>query len=149
MHIAIASDHAGLDLRRTIKNHLEQAGKTVLDLGPDSTDSVDYPDFAEKVTRAVLSGETNLGILICGSGVGMSMSANKVPGIRAALCFNAYMGKMCRAHNNANVLCLGERVVGAGVALEVVDAFVMTPFDGGRHGARLEKMAALATANQA
>ena len=145
MQIAIASDHAGLELRRVIADHLAQAGHTVTDHGPDSGDSVDYPDYAEKVARAVADDASDLGILVCGSGVGMSIAANKVQGVRAALCANAYLGEMARAHNNANVLCLGERITGVGLALTIVDAFVSTKFDGGRHSRRVDKIAELET----
>ncbi len=145
MQIAIASDHAGLELRRVIADHLAQAGHTVTDHGPDSGDSVDYPDYAEKVARAVADDASDLGILVCGSGVGMSIAANKVQGVRAALCANAYLGEMARAHNNANVLCLGERITGVGLALTIVDAFVSTKFEGGRHSRRVDKIAELET----
>ena len=145
MQIAIASDHAGLELRRVIADHLAQAGHSVTDHGPDSGDSVDYPDYAEKVARAVADDASDLGILVCGSGVGMSIAANKVQGVRAALCANAYLGEMARAHNNANVLCLGERITGVGLALTIVDAFVSTKFEGGRHSRRVDKIAELET----
>ena len=145
MQIAIASDHAGLELRRVIADHLAQAGHTVTDHGPDSGDSVDYPAYAEKVARAVADDASDLGILVCGSGVGMSIAANKVQGVRAALCANAYLGEMARAHNNANVLCLGERITGVGLALTIVDAFVSTKFEGGRHSRRVDKIAELET----
>ena len=145
MQIAIASDHAGLELRRVIADHLAQAGHTVTDHGPDSGDSVDYPDYAEKVARAVADDASDLGILVCGSGVGMSIAANKVQGVRAALCATAYLGEMARAHNNANVLCLGERITGVGLALTIVDAFVSTKFEGGRHSRRVDKIAELET----
>jgi ribose 5-phosphate isomerase B len=126
-----------------VAEHLAQAGHTVTDHGPDSGDSVDYPDYAEKVARAVADDASDLGILVCGSGVGMSIAANKVQGVRAALCANAYLGEMARAHNNANVLCLGERITGVGLALTIVDAFVSTKFEGGRHSRRVEKIAEL------
>ena len=112
MKIALGSDHGGINLRQLIANHLSDAGHVISDFGTESTDSCDYPKFAESVSRAVASGEAELGILVCGSGIGMSIAANKVDGIRAALCFNTYMGRMTRLHNNANVLCLGERVLG-------------------------------------
>ena len=143
MQIAIASDHAGLELRKVIAEHLAQAGHTVTDHGPDAGDSVDYPDYAEKVARAVVGDASDLGVLVCGSGVGMSIAANKVQGVRAALCANAYLGEMARAHNNANVLCLGERITGVGLALTIVDAFVSTKFEGGRHSRRVDKIAEL------
>jgi ribose 5-phosphate isomerase B len=145
VQIAIASDHAGLELRKVIAEHLAQAGHTVTDHGPDSGDSVDYPDYAEKVARAVVGDASDLGVLVCGSGIGMSIAANKVQGVRAALCANAYLGEMARAHNNANVLCLGERITGVGLALTIVDAFVSTKFEGGRHSRRVDKIAELET----
>ena len=138
MKIALGSDHGGINLRQLIANHLSDAGHVISDFGTESTDSCDYPKFAESVSRAVTSGEAELGILVCGSGIGMSIAANKVDGIRAALCFNTYMGRMTRLHNNANVLCLGERVLGQGTALSIVDAFVSTSFEGGRHQRRLD-----------
>ena len=143
MKIAIASDHAGYNLRQIVAEHLSQAGHTIEDFGPPENESVDYPDYAAKVAKAVAEDISDLGILICGSGVGMSIAANKVAGVRAALCFNAYLGGMSRAHNNANVLCLGERVTGTGLALSIVDAFVSTKFEGGRHGRRVDKIAEL------
>ncbi len=143
MKIAIASDHAGLNLRKIIAAHLAQAGHVIEDLGPLEDDSVDYPDYAAKVGRVVAEDIVDLGILVCGSGVGMSIAANKVPGVRAALCFSTYLAQMSRAHNNANVLCLGERVTGTGLAFSIVDAFVSTKFEAGRHGRRVEKIAEL------
>ena len=138
MKIALGSDHGGIKLRQLIAEHLSQAGHTIADFGTDSTESCDYPKFAELVSRSVTSGEAELGILVCGSGIGMSIAANKIEGVRAALCFNTYMGRMTRLHNNANVLCLGERVLGQGTALSIVDAFVSTSFEGGRHQRRLD-----------
>ena len=141
MQIAIASDHAGFALKATVIDHLTQAGHQLLDLGPEEKESVDYPDYAEKVGHSVATDVVDLGILICGSGIGMSIAANKVAGVRAALCGNAYLSEMARAHNNANVLCLGERVTGVSLALSIVDAFVSTKFEGGRHSRRVEKIA--------
>ena len=138
MKIAVGSDHGGIKLRQLIADHLAEAGHTISDFGTDSAESCDYPKFAELVARSVASGETELGILVCGSGIGMSIAANKIEGVRAALCFNTYMGRMTRLHNDANVLCLGERVLGQGTALSVVDAFVSTSFEGGRHQRRLD-----------
>jgi len=142
LKIAIASDHAALALKDAISERLRELGHEPNDLGPYDTSSVDYPDFARLVCDNVTSGEASLGILLCGSGIGMSMAANKYPGIRAALCFNRYMGSMTRLHNDANVLCLGERVIGQGTALEIVEGFVSTEFEGGRHQRRVDKMMA-------
>ena len=114
-----------------------------LDLGPATAESVDYPDYAVKVTSAVLSKEATLGVLVCGTGIGMNISANKVNGIRAALCHTELEARMCRMHNDANVLCLGQRVIGGGVAIELLKAFLSTAFEGGRHSRRVDKMNAL------
>lgn len=114
-----------------------------VDLGPHTIDSVDYPDYATRVTSAIISKDATLGVLVCGTGIGMSMSANKVKGIRAALCHTEFEARMCRMHNDANVLCLGQRVIGGGVAIELVNAFLSTAFEGGRHSRRVEKMNAL------
>ncbi|MBT6178824.1 MAG: ribose 5-phosphate isomerase B [Deltaproteobacteria bacterium] len=136
--ITIGADHGGYLLKNLIVDHLKTNGHEVQDCGTHTSDSVDYPNFAKEVTSSITSETAELGILVCGSGIGMSMAANKVNGIRAALCFNAYMGRMTRAHNNANVLCLGERVLGSGTALDIVDAFVNTQFEGGRHQRRVD-----------
>jgi ribose 5-phosphate isomerase B len=137
VRIVLASDHAGRTLRLAVAQHLGGAKHTITDLGTDGTASVDYPDYAAKVAAAVARGEADLGILVCGTGIGMSMTANRVRGVRAAVCTNEFMARAARSHNDANVLCLGERVVGAGVALAVVDAFLETPFEGGRHARRV------------
>ena len=139
MKIAIGSDHGGFDLKRVLVSKLEAEGHTVIDLGCGSNQSVDYPDFAEKVCSKVLSGEADRGILVCGTGIGMSMSANRHRNIRAALCDNEYMARMSREHNNANILCLGDRVLGAGLAESVVDVWLRTEFSGGRHQRRIDK----------
>ncbi len=136
--VAVASDHAALALKREVVAHLERAGVRVLDLGTDSTASVDYPDFARKLVHAVLSGEAARGVLLCGTGIGVSIVANRYPGIRAALCHDHFTAIAARRHNDANVLCLGGRVLGTGVALEAVDTFLATPFEGGRHQRRLD-----------
>lgn len=138
MKITIGADHGGYLLKNLVVDHLKNNGHEVQDCGTHTSDSVDYPNFAKEVTSSVTSESAALGILVCGSGIGMSMAANKVNGVRAALCFNAYMGRMTRAHNNANVLCLGERVLGSGTALDIVDAFVNTKFEGGRHQRRID-----------
>lgn len=140
---AIASDHAGVALKTELVAELTKQGHAVNDLGPDSTASVDYPDFATKVTDAVTSGAVPLGILVCGTGIGMSMAANKVKGIRAAVCRTEFEARATRQHNDANVLCLGQRVTGPGVALEIARVFLATPFEGGRHQTRVDKVKAL------
>jgi ribose 5-phosphate isomerase B len=138
--VIAGSDHAGLGLRAEAIRVARQRGFEVEDLGPFSGDSVDYPDYARKVAQAVASGRARFGILVCGTGVGMSISANKVKGVRAALCNSEYQARMARAHNDANVLCIGERVLGAGLAGGVVTAFLDEPFEGGRHQRRVEKI---------
>jgi ribose 5-phosphate isomerase B len=143
VRIATGSDHAGRNLRLAVVDHLKKAGHTVNDLGTHTQDSVDYPHYAERVATAVAHSEADLGILICGTGIGMSIAANRVHGIRAAVCVTEFMARAARAHNNANVLCMGERVLGEGSALSVVDVFLSTPFEGGRHARRVEQIAAL------
>ncbi|MBN1919862.1 MAG: ribose 5-phosphate isomerase B [Anaerolineae bacterium] len=141
MRICIGSDHAGFDLKEAVKAHLLSLGHEVEDAGThDPGASVDYPDYGNLVGSNVLAGLGDLGIVICGTGIGISIAANKVRGVRAALCTDPYMARMARAHNNANVLAMGGRVVGVGLALEIVDAFLTTPFEGGRHGLRVEKI---------
>ncbi|MCP4807202.1 MAG: ribose 5-phosphate isomerase B [Proteobacteria bacterium] len=140
MRIALASDHAGFDLRQAVAAHLASLGHDVLDLGPAEKARCDYPDFAAKVAGAVVGGETELGILCCGTGVGMSMAANKVHGARAAVVSDCFSASATRQHNNANILCLGERVVGIGAALLIVDAFLGADFEGGRHAGRVQKI---------
>ena len=135
--IFIGSDHAGFALKESLKNHLSAAGHTVIDLGPEAATSCDYPVFAQKVCARVLK-ENALGVLVCGTGIGMSMAANRVAGIRAALCSNEYLARMTRLHNNANVLCLGERVIGPGLAASIADVFMATDFEGGRHQRRID-----------
>jgi ribose 5-phosphate isomerase B len=138
-----ASDHAGLVLRAVAVQAAQARGLEVDDLGPFTADSVDYPDFAAKVGEALAAGRARFGLLVCGTGIGMSIAANKLPGVRAALCRTEYEARMARAHNDANVLCLGERVTGAGLATAIVEAFLATPFEGGRHARRVEKITAL------
>ena len=138
--IAIGSDHGGYLLKEEIKKHLKKKGYEFKDFGTDSTASCDYPVYAEKVCRAVQSGECEKGILICGTGIGMSMCANKCKGIRAAVCGDHFSAEFTRKHNNANVLCLGARVIGAGVAMQLVDIFLTTEYEGGRHEKRVEMM---------
>ncbi|HTP52856.1 MAG TPA: ribose 5-phosphate isomerase B [Anaeromyxobacteraceae bacterium] len=141
--VIAGSDHAGLALRAEALKVARELGFEVEDLGPFSGESVDYPDYARRVAEGVASGRARLGLLVCGTGIGMSIAANKVRGIRAALCRTEYEARMARAHNDANVLCLGERVLGAGQAGAVVKAFLEQPFEGGRHQKRVDKIAAL------
>jgi ribose 5-phosphate isomerase B len=136
----IATDHAGVAIKPQIIKMLEEKGNEVIDLGPFSDDRVDYPDFAHKLCLEVLANEGTQGVLICGSGIGMSLAANKHKGIRAALCHDAYTAAMARAHNDANVLCFGERIVGLGVASSIIDAWCAGSFEGGRHAQRVEKI---------
>ena len=140
MKFYIATDHAGIDLRDYTVELLKAKGHEVVDMGPFSKDRVDYPDFAHKVAEAVLADPIAQGILICGSGIGMSMAANRHVGIRAALCHDAYTATVARGHNDANILCFGERVVGKGVAESIIDAWIAGSFDGGRHCGRVEKI---------
>ena len=143
MKVAIGSDHAGLALKQRILAHLSQQGIDLYDAGPAEGESTDYPICAQRVTEAVTAGTCTRGILVCGTGIGMSIAANKVAGIRAALCGDTFSARMTRLHNDANVLCLGERVVGYGLALDIVDLFLTTPFEGGRHQTRIDMMAKL------
>lgn len=140
MKIVIASDHAGLGLRRELLDALKKHGHDVRDLGTHSGDSVDYPDFASDVAKAVGQGSADRGVLVCGTGIGMSIVANKHRGVRAALCTTEFEARMARAHNDANVLCLGERVVGAGLGRAILEAFIATAFEGGRHERRVQKI---------
>ncbi len=138
--VIAGSDHAGRALRAAAVGAARDAGYEVEDVGPFSGDSVDYPDFARRVAEAVGAGQARFGILVCGTGIGMSISANKVKAVRAALCTSEYEARMARAHNDANVLCLGERVVGLGVGEAIVKAFLATVFEGGRHERRVRKI---------
>ena len=140
MKYYIATDHAGIDFKSFIASLLESKGYEVVDLGPFSTDRVDYPDYAKKLCQEVLADEGSKGILICGTGIGMSLAANKVKGIRAALCHDAYTASMARAHNDANVLVMGARVLGLGTAESVLDAWLAGSFEGGRHADRIAKL---------
>ena len=138
MKIAIGSDHGGFALKEVVLPLLQDLGHEIIDVGCYDTASVDYPAFADGVCEKITSGEANCGILICGTGIGMSMAANKKAGIRAALCSDHYTACMSREHNDANVLCLGERVTGPGVAGEIVKVWLNTSFGGGRHLRRIE-----------
>lgn len=140
MRIAIACDHPGVALKDRLVELIKARGHEIIDLGTDGPASVDYPDYALRVTEELTAGRCDSGVLICGTGIGMSLSANKVPGIRAAVATNSYMARMARAHNDANVLCLGARVIGEGVAEEILDAWLETPFLGGRHAVRVDKI---------
>ena len=137
---AIASDGAGFKLKCVVIDHLIELGYDVIDCGTDSEASCDYPDYAVKCCREITEGRASFGILCCGTGVGMSMAANKVKGIRAACCSDTFSARATRSHNDANVLCIGERVVGYGLAKELVDAFINTSFEGGRHSRRVDKV---------
>ena len=141
--ILIASDHGGLELKAALKAALEQRGLEVQDLGTNNHDSVDYPDFGEKVASAVSSGTAEKGILICGTGIGMSIVANKFPRVRAALATDEFMAQMAKEHNNANILVLGGRVLQPEAALKMVSLWLDTPFEAGRHQRRLDKIASL------
>lgn len=142
MKVALGADHGGFELKEAIKAHLNEKGYEVVDFGTDSTESVDYAYFGEKVGEYVVE-EGILGILCCGTGIGISLAANKVNGVRAACCSDYFSAKMTRAHNNANILALGGRVVGAGLALELVDVFLSTEFEGGRHQRRIDQITAI------
>ena len=140
MKIAIGNDHTAVDLKNTISDYLKELGYEVINLGTDSRESCDYPIYGEKVGRAVADGEADLGIAICGTGVGISLAANKVKGIRCALCGDTLSAEMCRRHNNANMLAMGAGIVGPNLAERMVDVFLSTEFDGGRHTKRVELM---------
>jgi ribose 5-phosphate isomerase B len=141
LKISIGADHAGYDLKEVVRGELARLGQDVSDAGTGSPQpSVDYPDYATKVARAVAKGECDRGILICGSGIGMAITANKVPGVRAALCHDHYTALVARLHNDANLLCMGGRTTGTEVAKEIVRTFLETSFEGGRHERRVEKI---------
>jgi ribose 5-phosphate isomerase B len=138
--IAIACDHAGFDLKSTLKDELESQGFSVVDLGTNGDESVDYPDFAFSLASAIANGKADQGILVCGSGIGISIAANRHPNIRAALVHDALGARMCRLHNDANVICFGGRMIGIEVALDCLKTFLQTEFEGGRHARRVDKM---------
>ena len=137
MRVALGADHGGYELKEAIRTHLEAQGFEVYDLGTHSTDSVDYPKYGFLVGDSIIKGEADLGIVVCGTGQGIAMAANKMPGIRAAVCTETFSARMAREHNNANVLSLGGRVIGVGLALDIVDLFLKTEFSGGRHANRI------------
>lgn len=143
MKVAIGSDHGGFDLKETVAGVIRELGHEVVDYGVQDRTSVDYPDYAAKVAAAVVSKECEQGVLICGTGIGMSIAANKIHGIRAALCNEIFSAQMAREHNDANILCLGARVVGPSVAEGIVRAYFTSNFAGGRHANRVAKLTAL------
>ena len=140
MLIAVGSDHGGFYLKQTIKEVLTEMGHEYEDFGSYNPDVADYPDIAFPVADAVAQSKFERGVLICGTGIGMSMAANRIPGVRAALCHDVFSAKGARQHNDANILCMGERVIGPGLAKEIVIAYLSSEFEGGRHANRLEKM---------
>lgn len=140
MKIVLACDHGGFQLKEAVKEHLTKKGYDITDIGVYNTDSVDYPDYGKKAAEMVADKEVDKGVIICGTGIGISIAANKVKGIRCALCTNEYMAKMSRMHNNANMLAMGERVLGKGVATDIVDVWLSTEFEGGRHENRVNKL---------
>ncbi len=140
LKIAIGSDHGGYEYKEQIVSHLKEKGYECVDVGTYSTDSCDYPVIARAVTTKITTGEADRGILICGTGIGMSIVANKVKGIRAALCGDTFSARASRAHNNSNVLCLGERVIGINLAMDIVDIWLESKFEGGRHQRRVDMM---------
>lgn len=140
MRIAIGSDHAGLRLKQALAEHLLELGHEIEDVGTHSDESTDYPDYAHQVARRVLDGDAERGVLVCGTGHGMAMAANKNPGIRAACVLDAFSARMVGLHNDANVLCLGQRTTGEGLAVDLLDAWLGARFEGGRHARRVGKM---------
>lgn len=148
MKIAIAADHGGFELKDSMVEYIKSLGNEVLDLGTNSADSVDYPDYAKKVCEEIQQGNSDLGILICGTGIGMSLAANKFEGIRAACVSDVYSAKMSRNHNNANVLCIGARVIGDEVAKLIIKTFLENEFEAGRHQRRVDKIMAIEKENK-
>ncbi len=140
--VAIACDHAGLNLKSQLKADLEEAGYDVLDLGTDGPESVDYPDFGYALANAIAEGKAERGVLVCGSGIGISIAANRNPAVRAAPVTNSLTAKLARQHNDANVVCFGERLVGSEIARDAMKVFLETEFEGGRHARRVDKLAA-------
>lgn len=143
MKIAIGNDHTAVEMKKGIVAHLEAKGYEVVNFGTDATDRSDYPVYGKRVADAVASGECDLGVLICGTGIGISLTANKVKGIRAAVCSESYSAKMTRMHNNANIIAFGARVVGQATAEEIVDAFLEAEYEGGRHARRVDMITAV------
>ena len=140
MRIVVGSDHAAYELKEAIKEKLTKEGHDVIDVGCDSTESVDYPKYGHAVGRTVASGEAERGIAVCGSGIGISIACNKVPGIRAALCTSVEMAEMCRRHNNANVVCMGARMISQELAFDIIDKWMTTDFEGGKHLRRINEI---------
>ncbi|MDD3164602.1 MAG: ribose 5-phosphate isomerase B [Oscillospiraceae bacterium] len=143
MKIGIGSDHTGIELKGIIIDHLKQQGYEVIDYGPNSPESVNYPEYGEKVARALVAGEFDLGVLICGTGIGISLAANKVHGVRAAVCSEPYSARLTRMHNDANIIAFGARVVGSELAKMIVDEFLNAKFEGGRHQNRVDMITAI------
>ena len=140
MKLVVGSDHAAYELKEAIKEKLTKEGHEVIDVGCDSTESVDYPKYGHAVGRTVASGEAERGIAVCGSGIGISIACNKVPGIRAALCTSVEMAEMCRRHNNANVVCMGARMISQELAFDIIDKWMTTDFEGGKHLRRINEI---------
>jgi ribose 5-phosphate isomerase B len=140
MKIAIGNDHTAVQMKNHIKNYLEERGHEVVNFGTDSEERGDYPVYGNKVAEAIVKGECERGILICGTGIGISLAANKVKGIRAAVCSDTFSARMTRCHNDANLLCIGARVIGSCLAMDIVDAFLGAEFEGGRHQVRVDMM---------
>jgi ribose 5-phosphate isomerase B len=143
LRVVLSSDHAAIELRKAVAKHVADKGYTVQDIGPTSPESTHYPKHGEAAARTIAAGEADLGIILCGTGQGIMMAANKVSGIRCGVCSDTFSAQMIRAHNNANMLSLGARVVGEGLALEIVDAFLDAEFEGGRHGTRVDMISAI------
>ncbi len=143
MRIIISSDHADIALRQQVAEHVRTSGHTVTDIGPMTSDSTDYPKHGEAAARQVAAGEADLGIIMCGTGQGIMMAANKVTGIRCGVCSDPFSARMIRAHNNANMLALGARVTGPALVFDIVDAFLDAEFEGGRHGKRVDMITAI------
>ncbi|MDP9751551.1 ribose 5-phosphate isomerase B [Thermoanaerobacter pentosaceus] len=140
MRIALGCDHGGFELKEVIKKHLEERNIEYMDYGTYSKESVDYPEYALKVAESIINGESDCGILCCGTGIGISIAANKVPGIRAAVVGDVFSARLCKQHNNANIICLGGRVIGPGLATMIVDEWLDAEFQGGRHQKRIDKV---------
>lgn len=141
--IAVCCDHGGLSLKQEVLRHLEEKGLEYKDFGTNSPESCDYPDIVKPLCQAIQRGECDKGIIICGTGIGISMAANKMKGIRAALCHDSFSAEFTRRHNDSNIIAFGARVIGPGLALQLLDIFLNTPFEGGRHAVRVQKMMAL------
>ena len=138
MKIAIGNDHAGVEMKQAVSDHLKERGIEVINLGTDTLESVDYPVYGRRVAHAVVDGDADLGILVCGTGIGISLAGNKVPGIRAAVCSEPFSARLSRQHNDSNILAFGSRVIGPGTALDIVDAWLDASFEGGRHQRRVD-----------